>query len=314
MSAIVRAAAAAAALVLAGLSPEPPADEPVEALARRLELGLSRDESTGREFLTGRGLQVVLAPGLSVVMVNEEPRTFGRAVGFAGGRLSVPAEVAEWLAGRVGPRVQPEPPPEPPPEPAGPTLDLTGLRVAIDPGHGGKFAGSLGLQGLVEKEVNLDVALRTARALGERGAEVILTRTSDAHLSEDWRQDLSRRAEKAWGAHAFVSIHANSAPTADARGFEIFVREAASGEDRRLAAAVRAPMRAATSSPDRGVKAKNLVVIREAACPAILVEMDFLSNREGARLLASSDHRGRIAAAIAEGVARWRLDSLRPMR
>lgn len=307
MNGIARLMVGAAALAAAGISPALPAsDEPLEELALRLGLTLSRDEATGREFLTGRGLHVVLAPGLAMLLVNEEVREFRRPVAIAGGRLTLPGEMAAHLASRLAPVEPPPVPAVPPPAaPDPPREDLTGFRITIDAGHGGRFTGTLGLMGLVEKDVTLDVALRVERELKLRGATVTMTRTADRALSENWRQDLSLRADLSAASQTFVSIHANSAPSSEARGFEIFVKEGAGREDQRLAAALREPMRQATGAPDRGIKMKNLVVLRESSCPAILVEMEFLSNRDGARLLGSTDVRAKIASAVVDGLARW---------
>lgn len=246
-----------------------------------------------------------MAPGLSTILLDGRPRRFRRPVTIVGGVVAVPAEAAAWLTEEL----RPEPPPPTPPDPPPTATDLDGFRLTLDPGHGGKNTGAEGHEGLVEKELNLDVSLRVAEALRARGAVVTLTRSSDRHLDEQWRADLQKRVDLAAGADAFVSIHGNWAESASARGFEIYTRRSPSGAEQKLASAVRGPMAEATPSPDRGIKPKDYIVLANTPCPAILVEMDFISNAESARLMASPAHRAKIADAIARGIARWRLDS-----
>lgn len=295
-------------LGLAGLAPaNAPAPVPLPALARELELTHHRDAATDREFLAGRGHEVVLAPGLATILLDGRPRRFAEAVEVRDGVVVVPAEAARWLTEALSP-----PPPTPPDPP--PSRDLEGFRLTLDPGHGGKNTGASGHLNLVEKEINLDVGLRVAELLRARGADVVLTRATDRHLDEQWRADLQKRVDLARDAHAFVSIHANWAASESARGFEIYTRRSASAAEQKLAAAVRGPMAEATPSPDRGIKPKDYIVLENTACPAILIEMDFISNPESARLLASTAHRDRLAGAIARGIGRWRLDSTASFR
>ena len=95
---------------------------------------------------------------------------------------------------------------------------LVGRRIALDPGHGGFFKGSLGVHGLTEAEVNLAVALKLRDLLAVRGAQVLLTRSSDRdYLSpadSSLRSDLAERARlaNAWGPDLFLSIHHNADP------------------------------------------------------------------------------------------------------
>lgn len=105
------------------------------------------------------------------------------------------------------------------------------VRVAIDPGHGGKMAGATGPDGMTEAALCLQVAKRLETALEKAGMEVILTRSSDTDLS------LSARVQKANAQKAdlFISLHANSMPTrrlrAKAQGIEtFFLSVSASGE------------------------------------------------------------------------------------
>lgn len=92
--------------------------------------------------------------------------------------------------------------------------------VVIDPGHGGIDPGAVGF--VVEKEVTLDLALRLRQLLQKEGVEVVLTRSSDTHLSPDKATDLGLRADMAHSKrNLFISIHVNSAPNV-AQGIETY--------------------------------------------------------------------------------------------
>jgi N-acetylmuramoyl-L-alanine amidase len=108
--------------------------------------------------------------------------------------------------------------------------------VVIDPGHGGRDPGKIGPNGLREKDVTLLLSQRLAAILRERGYEVHLTRTTDTlialgdrpRLANEWRADRP--------VAVFLSIHANSAPSSSARGFEtFFLSEARTEDERRVA-------------------------------------------------------------------------------
>lgn len=92
--------------------------------------------------------------------------------------------------------------------------------VVIDAGHGGIDPGAVGF--VVEKEVTLDLALRLQKLLQQEGIEVLLTRSTDTHLSPDKAADLGLRADMANSKrNLFVSIHVNSAPNV-AQGIETY--------------------------------------------------------------------------------------------
>ena len=92
-------------------------------------------------------------------------------------------------------------------------------RIVIDAGHGGHDSGTLGVDGIEEKDVVLDVALRLGKLLHERlGAEIIYTRADDTFIPLETRTAIANKAQ----ADLFISIHANSSPDASARGVETY--------------------------------------------------------------------------------------------
>ena len=214
--------------------------------------------------------------------------------------------------------------------------------VVVDPGHGGKDPGAVGLGGVREKEVNLALAKLLAKRLEERGFRVVLTRTDDRTLDLEERTAI---AESERG-DLFVSIHANASPRRGTRGFEIYYLDEsherhslgvaarengvppsevnslqralaelrvseASAHSVRLAHAVHheivpAVSREHSGFEDLGVKRGPFYVLFLSSMPAILVETGFLTNRQDAKLLRSENFLASLAERIAAGMARYR--------
>lgn len=197
-------------------------------------------------------------------------------------------------------------------------LEMAALRVVVDPGHGGPDSGAVGRSGLLEKEVNLDIARRVARLLGQMGAQVVLTRTDDNPCvpwqpgnREEQRQELRARCALAdeMGADLFVSIHANarrSNPHA-IRGAETYFRKE---DSRALAAALQEELVRATGMPDGGVKyhPEPIIVLYRPAMPSALVEVGYLSHPQDERLLADPEFREWAARGIVNGIRRYALE------
>lgn len=178
------------------------------------------------------------------------------------------------------------------------------LRIILDPGHGGQDSGAIGPSGLLEKDVNLAIALKV-RDLLAPVAEVGMTRATDMALGTDERTDLRRRCEisNQFGAFAFVSIHCNAVDNPDVHGTETY-HYPNSYAGRKLATAIHTRL-VALGLADRGVKEANFMVLRGTNASAALVEVAFISNPEEEQLLASPDFQERAARAIAEGIAEF---------
>jgi N-acetylmuramoyl-L-alanine amidase len=216
--------------------------------------------------------------------------------------------------------------------------------VVVDAGHGGDDHGARGPQGLLEKDLVLDLARRLSARLAAEGLFVRMTRDADRFVSLDERTRIANQA----GADLFVSIHANASSLRNVQGIETFFAspEATDDSARALAqqenlafgaAALRAaeddPLRAilgdllatehladaqefarmaqrrlatAEASRSRGVKQAPFVVLMGVHAPAVLVEVGFLTNaREEARL-SSEAERERVVGGLAEAVAAFR--------
>ncbi len=212
--------------------------------------------------------------------------------------------------------------------------------VVIDAGHGGEDQGARGAQGLLEKDLVLDVARRLAGALRARGVRVVLTRDDDRFVSLEERTSVANDAR----GDLFVSVHANAARSQAPRGAETFfaaleASDAAAGEvaARENEALVAAASPGVGADPflallgdliatehlsessdfarlaqgrlagtdgagSRGVKQAPFVVLLGVQMPSALVEIGFLTNPEDERRLASSARRERIGTTLAEAV------------
>ena len=213
------------------------------------------------------------------------------------------------------------------------------FRIVLDAGHGGWDLGSVGRQGLVEKDLVLDVTQRLGKLLTARlGSEVVFTRTDDSYWPLEQRADLANQSQ----ADLFVSVHANYSSSAAARGVETYntnffsapgskeIEKRENGdllkpltvslspsalqekidESRRLAASVQRALYAtlATANPgirDRGIKGSAFAVLTGTTMPAILTEISFVSSPADEHNLQSEAYRQQIAEALYKGIARY---------
>lgn len=183
--------------------------------------------------------------------------------------------------------------------------------ILVDAGHGGEDGGASGVGGLVEKELNLDIALRLRDALRLMGFRVRMTRETDVSLhtgeGKRKRSDLQTRLDaiNADDVDLCVSVHQNSyAGKGTARGAQVFC--APNGErSRAFAESVRESLAALRGENARGVKVagSSVYILKNAENPAILVECGFLSDPLDALMLSKTTDRAEIAFAIAKGVA-----------
>lgn len=228
---------------------------------------------------------------------------------------------------------QSPPPPAttaPAPTAPAPTTPPGGLPfVAIDPGHGDKDPGAVGILApgtvtglpertndrgqavLYEKDVNLDMARRLDTFLRRWGARTVMTRTQDLAGGDrpftTTAADLKARTDLAneVGADLFVSIHNNAIGSPAVSGTETFHYYYSSEASRRLAREIQTELVAALGLPDRGVKEAGFYVLRNTRMPAVLVEGAFLTNAGDLALLADPVARERAARAVGRAVQRY---------
>ena len=174
---------------------------------------------------------------------------------------------------------------------------LKGRRIVIDPGHGGRFAGAVGMQGLRESDINLAVGLHLWGLLKQAGAETIMTRSADIDLcppgSADLSEDLTARAQVSnnFKADLFISIHHNS-NTYD-RGkndTQIYYKLTDPGASKELANCVAQELKKGQSLAEVSVLPGNYRVLRNTQALAILGEASFISNKENEKRLTLANH------------------------
>ncbi len=186
-----------------------------------------------------------------------------------------------------------------------PTSPISGRTVVIDAGHGGKDTGAPGVGPLVEKYVNLAIAMRVADLLQQRGVNVVRTRRDDTFIPLDDRASTADR----YAADLLVSIHADSAPNPRATGATIYIAGGATNQSKTAATRINASLSSA-GIKTRGVRSAKFRVLVGHARPSVLVECGYLTNTVEASRLASGGYQARVAQAIATGV----LDHLRALR
>ena len=183
-----------------------------------------------------------------------------------------------------------------------PDIKRNKFYVVIDPGHGGPDPGAIGIGGLRETDVVLDVSRQVKNLLSEKGVKVRLTRNNEVDLALPPRVSIANRTD----ADIFVSIHANASrgKRRDINGLETFYYSGWKG--RLLAKKIQKQiLKVSPGSPDRGVRQGRYFVIKNTRMPAVLVEIGFLTGRLDARRLGKSIHRKRIAYAIANGILEY---------
>lgn len=175
------------------------------------------------------------------------------------------------------------------------------MKAMIDPGHSGPVEPGACAAGVHEADINLAVARFLDAEMKLRGWDAELTRNGPVGDQElDWRCDKANDGE----ANVFISIHCNSCANTDAEGTETCYFPGSS-KGLALAETVQRYLVDALLTEDRGVKEKNFYVLRKTVCPAILVELAFLSNAVDRQMLTDPLEQWRAAAAIATGVEKY---------
>jgi len=218
------------------------------------------------------------------------------------------------------------------------------MRIVVDAGHGGRDRGTVGRDGLLEKDLVLEIGQRLGKLIeGRLGMEVIYTRQDDSYISLDERASIANRAQ----ADLFVSVHANYSDLSSARGVETYythffmvpaskdvdMRPGAGGarngataslspadlqeraeQSRRLAESVQRSLYGILSPQnpglrDRGIREASFVVLTESAMPGILAEVSFVSSPTDEKKLRSDGYREQVAEALYKGIALYATSS-----
>ncbi len=267
-----------------------PAYMTVDDFARRIG-GRTQSTYNGTVTVEAPSNKIVLTPGAGMVLVNDRPHRLNNPVTYRNGVLSVPDSIMSLVNTSSGTTSNTSPNTSSP---------GSGPLVVIDPGHGGRDDGA-SYGGVGEKEVNLSVSLELKRELERMGYRVQLTRSTDVFLPLQERTAFAKRVRAA----LFVSVHANAARNRTVSGIEVFFPAGASQrseQSKRLADTIHHRLEPATVGPGRGVNPASYVVLATSHCPAVLVEVGFLSHATSRAKLATASYQRDVAQRIAQGI------------
>lgn len=196
-------------------------------------------------------------------------------------------------------------------------MPITQKTVIVDAGHGGDDGGAIGIDGTVEKDINLDIALKLEKILKFYGFNVIMTRTQDVMTCDDGLDSLRKR--KISDIHnrfelmrknpdaIFISVHQNKFEDSSQHGTQVFY----SGNDERskeLAEAIQTSVTLTLQRKnDRVVKksGSGIYLLYHAKIPAVLVECGFISNSDEVKKLKDESYRMKLAILIADGLLKY---------
>lgn len=181
--------------------------------------------------------------------------------------------------------------------------------VVLDAGHGSSDSGKVGINGVLEKDINLSISKETKKHLEKKGIRVVMTRDKDESLAEGENgnrkvKDMKARVKRINDTkpNLAVSIHQNSYHEESIHGAQVFYYEhSESGEkDARI---LQEALLAVDPDNTRQVKANTTYyLLKRTEVPILIIECGFLSNQEEAEKLASEDYQKEIAKAIANGI------------
>jgi N-acetylmuramoyl-L-alanine amidase len=205
--------------------------------------------------------------------------------------------------------------------------------VVVDAGHGGQDSGTI-KNGIMEKDLTLDLARRVERLLRQYGLVPVLTRADDTYVSLQDRAAIANSQPES----VFVSIHFDEGGRSAATGIETyyaahpvtlpervaswlpFLQKTASEppnlESQSLAGFIQESVVVHTQATNRGTRPQQFYVIANVRHPAVLVEGGFLTNKDDVSKLANADYRDQMAAGIAQGILQYRdtvLDKQTPL-
>lgn len=189
--------------------------------------------------------------------------------------------------------------------------------VIIDAGHGGDDGGAIGIDGTVEKDINLDIALKLEKLLKFYGFDVIMTRTEDIMTCDDGLDSLRKRKvsdihnrfdvlEKNPDA-VFISIHQNKFEDNSQHGTQVFY-SGNNDESKLLAESIQNSIVSVLQPDNSRVVKKSgsgIYLLYHAKLPAVLVECGFISNPAEVKKLNDENYRMKIAILIADGLIKY---------
>ena len=189
------------------------------------------------------------------------------------------------------------------------TVKVSGNTIVLDPGHGGSDPGKVGVNGVLEKELNLQIAMQVKEILEEKNIQVVMTRTTDEMLCPEdsdnrKREDMRKRVEMMNDVHPVlaVSIHQNSYTDPKVSGAQVFYYSE-SEEGKRMAELMQKALLEVDLNNKRAAKANDsYYLLKQTEVPTIIVERGFLSNPSEAEKLKTKEYQESVANAIVKGI------------
>ncbi|HYW17862.1 MAG TPA: N-acetylmuramoyl-L-alanine amidase [Nodularia sp. (in: cyanobacteria)] len=179
---------------------------------------------------------------------------------------------------------------------------LSGIKILLDPGHGGKESGSLGPTGYPEKQVNLVVSKLFRDELVKLGATVVMTRETDIEVSLSDRTAMIDREEPAIA----LSVHYNALPDGgdaeNTKGIGTFWYHP---QAHSLAIFIQDYLVKKLNRPSYGVFWNNLALTRPHSAPSVLLELGFMINPQEFEWVTNFQEQKKLAKVLAEGVVEW---------
>lgn len=178
--------------------------------------------------------------------------------------------------------------------------------IVIDPGHGGEDPGKVGVNDILEKDINLQISMKVRDLLEEVGITVVMTREDDK-VPDRKKEDLGERVELINKTKPTLAlcIHQNSYTTPDIFGAQVFYHtKTEEAED--IATLVQESMRAIDPNNKREIKENDTYyMLKFSEVPTIIVECGFLTNPTEAQKLTTEEYQNEVAFAICEGIVKW---------
>ena len=185
-------------------------------------------------------------------------------------------------------------------------VDAKRMIVVIDAGHGGEDPGKVGVNGALEKDINLEIAKKVEEKLEREGIQVVMTREEDKGESSK-RKDMEKRVALINEIKPFmtVSIHQNSYTDSSVRGAQVFYYTN-SEEGKSAAQIMQSRLKEMDWENERHIKSDNtFFLLKNTKVPTIIVECGFLSNYEEAQKLVTQDYQNMMAEGIVKGILEW---------
>ena len=185
--------------------------------------------------------------------------------------------------------------------------------IVVDAGHGGDDPGKIGINDALEKDINLQIALKLQKILEQNNIKVVMTRNTDAGLYSEGAtnkkaEDMQKRCKIIEDSNALftVSIHQNSYPEEYVKGAQVFYY-GESQEGKELAEVLQKSLVAELDKENhRTAKAnESYYLLKKTKTPTVIVECGFLSNRQEAELLSDAEYQQKVAVAISKGIENY---------